>query len=917
MSAAPPFPLVPALRRVLVLLLGALLLLGLLALPAGPASARGVGEGRHVRGVGAETSRGMWLGAIEAPANGEKRYPTFCTHMWRDDPEPYQTASLSTLVEAAQWGPDELDATTPQMAWILLAHQADASATNRAALAYLVHANFEAPDAGRDPADSVSRLVAAVRAQIPEVDALARTYVAEARASAAVAYANGEASGDGERHGRLSSIGVRSTNGWVSGRPVTARLDGPAVFTATGAAAWSGTTGNEPISLDWRATGNGEVRATLVYTDPARQTLTRYTTGPNLQDVVTIGDRPSGDAEEHEVAGPTWRVAYDFRPIATSNVGKAKILDAGPLTDVLAVSADPSYGSGDWLEIEGRAVPVVFRGTAYRTGEALPATAPGSSGPSEAGASTSSIGGEPAIPEGAEPLGTTTLTATGPGEYAASLALPEGAEPGFVTWVWRTVEEDQAGTIDEAGAAVPLADLIRADWADAFGLPDETTSLRFPIDVDSSLSTRTTKSGTYLVDDLFVTGFPSDHPAFTGGMGFEADAPTFTQSLLFFPEGLEVVDANREKAETIGSLEIPARNGFHPSIGATDFRIGERPGTYVFVSSFAGDSRVRPFASSVEDATEQYRVAPPEAPASTLETTATDADDGDKELPGFGTARIADRVCYSGLEAGAEYLLTGTLMDRESGEPVRDGTGAPVTVEQPLVPEAPEGCAQVLFEVEAARRSGRTTVVFERLARDGALVVAHADLSDEGQTVTSAPAASLTTTASDGADGDKTLVAGADARIVDRVCYAGLEPGREYSLVGTLMDRLLNAPVLADGAPLAIATTLRPETSDGCAEVTFALDASALAGRSLVVFEELRLGDALVAVHADIEDEGQTVSFEAPPAPESPQSAPPSSGPGVELAKTGATGAPLLGGALMLALIGAAALLGVRVRDRG
>lgn len=585
-------PLVRLRRRSFAALLVILLLAAAALLFAPAAQARWLGEGRFVRGVGAETSRGLWLGAIEAPANGDARYPTWCTHMWRDDPEPHQTASLSTLDEAAQWGPEELDVTTAQMAWILLTHQENPDATNRAALAYLVHANFEAADAGREPAESVARLISVVRAQAPDIDELARQYVREARASAAVAYEKGEASGEGSRRGTLSSIGVRSTSGWVAGRAVTASLTGPAVFEETGTATWTGRTGDEGITLPWRATGNGEVTALLVYEEPSRSTLTKYTTGPRLQDTLSIGDRPAGEAVERRVDGPTWRVAVDFRVRASSDVGEAKILDEGPISDRVRVEADPDYGSGAWLHVDGRPVPVVFTGTAYRVGTRPPAVSAD-------------------VPEGAEPLGTATFTATGPGDYTASLDID--AEPGFITWVWRA-ERGAQGSVDEAGAPVPVSTLLASDWSDAFGLADETSSLRGRISIDTALSTRTTKSGVYLVDDLFVTGFPSDHPDFAGAAGFEADVATIVQSLLFFPEGLAVVEENRGRAEVIGRVEIPASNGFHSSVGATDFRIDERPGTYVFISEFPGDARVRPFVSSVEDVSEQYRVPPAPTP---------------------------------------------------------------------------------------------------------------------------------------------------------------------------------------------------------------------------------------------------------------------------------------------------------------
>lgn len=868
-----------ALGLVMCLILLSLLFIG----TPSPAHARQNGAGVIVRNIGGG-GQDLWLGAFEAPANGDKRYPTWCTHMWRADPQPQHSASLSTLTDSSQWGPAELDATTAQLAWILMEHQGNQEATNRAALAYLIHANLESADPGRDPADSVSRLVSAVRTQIPQVDALARKYVEEARRSAAVRYSPAEVIGDGERKGELRGIGIASASGWVAGRAVTAILEGPAVFTATGSSTWSGSTANEPVSLAWRSTGNGPVNASIVYTDPARTSLTRYTTSPGIQDTVSIGDRPAGEPVERRVAGPSWRVEFDFQPIARSSVGDAKRVVDAPPSDVLTVGADPDYGSGTWMSIGGAPVPVVFEGTAYALGERLPETSAN-------------------VPEGAKPVGTVRIIARGPGEYSA--ALDEQVEAGFLTWVWRVDKEAQSHSVDDRGETVSVRDLVHANWSDAFGLPEETSSVPTLLEIDSSLSIRTTKSGDYLVDDLFIKGFPSDHPAFAGGMGFDADAPTLTQRLLFFPEGLEVLDENRDRAQVVASVEVPARNGFHPSVGSTDFKVDGGPGTYVFVSSFTGDARVRPFESSVEDPSEQFRVDKPDEQPK-LSTTATDAADGDKELAPAGTARIRDRVCYEGLEGGATYLLEGALMDRDSGEAVLDGAGSPVTGASEFTAEAAQGCVDVEFEVEGARLAGRTSVVFERLSRDGALIAAHADLDDEGQSVRTGPAPKISTTARDGAEDDSSIPAGPGARILDEVCYEGLTPGVRYSLSGVLMDRLLNSPLLEGEARVTGELEFTPDEPKGCVDVEFTLNTTALAGRELVVFEELSSDEGLVAVHADIDDEGQTVRVDAPP--------PSAEGPAPGLADTGGDASAVMGVALLLLMLGIPVRIAVRAR---
>ena len=57
-------------------------------------------------------------------------------------------------------------------------------------------------------------------------------------------------------------------------------------------------------------------------------------------------------------------------------------------------------------------------------------------------------------------------------------------------------------------------------------------------------------------------------------------------------------------------------------------------------------------------------------------------------------------------------------------------------------------------------------------------------------------------------------------------------------------------------------------------DVVFTIPASLIPKEKLVAFEDVRYKDVTVAVHADIEDEGQTVT----PPPSGPPSGPPKTG---------------------------------------
>lgn len=122
------------------------------------------------------------------------------------------------------------------------------------------------------------------------------------------------------------------------------------------------------------------------------------------------------------------------------------------------------------------------------------------------------------------------------------------------------------------------------------------------------------------------------------------------------------------------------------------------------------------------------------------------------------------------------------------------------------------------------------------------------------------------TETTDASDGDHSVDAKGNATIADDVTYTGLTPGREYKLIGTLMDKETGKAVRRDGSDVTAEATFTPAAASGVATVTFEFDASGLAGHNVVAFEELSQGGTQVAVHADIDDEGQTVGPTAPPA---------------------------------------------------
>lgn len=114
-------------------------------------------------------------------------------------------------------------------------------------------------------------------------------------------------------------------------------------------------------------------------------------------------------------------------------------------------------------------------------------------------------------------------------------------------------------------------------------------------------------------------------------------------------------------------------------------------------------------------------------------------------------------------------------------------------------------------------------------------------------------------------DGEKEICATEVFTLTDTVSYSHLIPGKEYLLVGTLMDKTTGKPLLLDGKEIHAETVFIPETPNGTVTVTFTFDAKFIKeNTSLVVFESLYKDGKELAVHADMEDENQTVKVKVP-----------------------------------------------------
>ncbi len=250
-----------------------------------------------------------------------------------------------------------------------------------------------------------------------------------------------------------------------------------------------------------------------------------------------------------------------------------------------------------------------------------------------------------------------------------------------------------------------------------------------------------------------------------------------------------------------------------------------------------------------------------------LKTTA--AIDGKKEVGATEVFTLEDVVEYKHLVPGKEYTVKGILMDKATGKELLID-GKKITSEVTFIPDEPTGSVTVEFTFDARYiKEDTDIVVFESLYSEDKELAVHADIEDEGQTVT-VKIPKIGTKASIG--GKKEFTANGDITIDDVVSYKNLTAGKEYTISGVLIDKATGKAFLVDDKEVCSEVTFTPETADGEVTVSFTFDGFVITkDTEIVVFETLYRDGKEIAVHADIDDKDQTVTIYPQPEPEKPQ----------------------------------------------
>lgn len=209
---------------------------------------------------------------------------------------------------------------------------------------------------------------------------------------------------------------------------------------------------------------------------------------------------------------------------------------------------------------------------------------------------------------------------------------------------------------------------------------------------------------------------------------------------------------------------------------------------------------------------------------------------------------VVDTVTYKDLIVGKEYTLKGQLLDVETKEVI-------TTAETTFTPSTPDGTIDLTFTFDGRLLLGKEIVVFEDLYRETRKIATHSEITDQDQTI-NIPSIGTQVSVSKLDPSNPTEIT-----LTDTVSYKQLTIGSEYTVKGWLMDEQTGEKLLINDEPVTAEKTFTPESKSGTFEMDFSFEYLGLDKGTYVVFEDVYLGNEVIAEHKNLNYDNQTFSL--------------------------------------------------------
>lgn len=260
-----------------------------------------------------------------------------------------------------------------------------------------------------------------------------------------------------------------------------------------------------------------------------------------------------------------------------------------------------------------------------------------------------------------------------------------------------------------------------------------------------------------------------------------------------------------------------------------------------------------------------------------LDVSASSKTGGSKQMA--ATDGVTATVSYKNLEAGAVYRISASLKDA-GGAAVTDSKGQALSAETEFTAESPDGSAVLTFEdLKAGLEGSRLTVyaTLSRVAEANGASQAHVLASKgdaksmgwnekdktPGRNQVDVAKSGVSTVLTDARGSKSTDLKASDVRLRDHVEYTGLIPGQRYTSVLTLFYPNGDPVLDKSGREVKAMTQFTARKADDSVDVSVSYDGRNLKDKSVVAFNDLRLGGPdgpVAASEHDLSAESQTVT---------------------------------------------------------